>query len=270
MSHLSLKNVARFAANLFYCTRVMGNPVVAYGFLRRGHQPEAGSFRLGKVRFQARKGDWIAVREVLINDEYACITRLLGPEATPRVLDLGANIGSFALRMFLHCPGAQVASVEAAKDTFDVLRANKELNPAFDWQVFHNGIWRSDGPLGLVRRDISVSHLVTEGEGDDAVEGIALDTLLKRLGWDRVDLIKMDIEGGEEAVVPAAIEVLRRTRFLIIEVHNDRIDSCNVTANLKALYRNWWQINDRTASKPLYLLSNERLELAGLSPVAAD
>lgn len=251
------------------CTRLTGSPFVAYGYLRRGRKPELCAFRLRQIRFHARKGDWIAIREVLVDDEYACITQLFRPEVSPRILDLGANLGSFALRVFLHCPGARVASVEAANDTFDVLQANRALNPSFDWQVFNNGVWREDGLLSLVRRGISVSHLVTEGSGDEAIEGISLITLLGRLDWDQVDLIKMDIEGGEEAVVPAAVEVLRRTRFLIIEIHNDRIDSREVMANLHSIYRNWWQINDRTASKPLYLMTNEPLALFGLSPAAS-
>ena len=52
--------------------------------------------------------------------------------------------------------------------------------------------------------------------------GISLQSLVEKIGWDKIDLIKIDIEGGDEAVIPSSVEILQKTRFLIIEIHNDR------------------------------------------------
>jgi FkbM family methyltransferase len=261
VNRYSLSVIRRHIEDLANCTRLMGNPLLAYGYLRSDHNSRIGSFCLGSLRFQGRKEDWIAIREVLVEDEYSCVDRLFQCDAQPRVLDLGANIGSFALRVFLHCQGAQVVSVEAAPDTFQILDANKRANASLSWAVWNNGVWSADGPLTLMRRGISVGHRVVEGIGDDAVQGISLNALLGKLGWDWVDLVKMDIEGGEEAVVPAAIDSLRRTRVLIIEIHNDRIDTAPVLSVLRSLYGYHWQLNDRKSSKPLYIMANELLDL---------
>lgn len=261
MSRYSLAVIRRITADLINCTRMTGNPLQAYGYLRSGRNPQIGSFRMGSLRFQGRKEDWVAIREVLVEDEYSCIERLFPRGASPRVLDLGANIGSFALRVFLRYPAARVASVEAADDTFEVLEANRRANPSSNWEVLKYGVWRDDGPLTLMRRGLSVGHRVIEGAGDEAVQGISLPTLLGSLGWDQVDLIKMDIEGGEDAVVPAALEVLRRTRFLIIEIHSDRIDSAPILSALHSVYAYHWQLNDRKSSKPLYIMANELIDL---------
>jgi FkbM family methyltransferase len=252
--------ILRIAKDLLNCTRLMGNPFKAYGYLRSGMGPEIGAFSSGALRFHARKEDWVAIREVLVEDEYSCIQQLFPHDAKPRVMDLGANIGSFALRLFLHTPAAHVVSVEAANDTFQLLKTNRQSNPGFNWEVLNCGVWRENGPLTLMRRGLSVGHRVIEGSGDDVVEGISLPTLLEKLGWDRIDLIKMDIEGGEEAVIPAAKDVLSRTRFLIIEIHNDRIDSAPVMSALRAIYAHHWQLNDRKSSKPLYIMSNEHID----------
>lgn len=261
MSRYSLAAIRPIAADLINCTRMMGNPLQAYGYLRSGRNPQMGFFRMGPLHFQGRKEDWIAIREVLVEDEYSCIERLFPRNASPRVLDLGANIGCFALRVFLRCPAAQVASIEAADDTFQILEANKLANASLNWDVLNYGVWRHDDPLTLMRRGVSVGHRVIEGDGEDAVQGISLQTLLGRLSWDRVDLVKMDIEGGEEAVVPAAIDALRQTRVLIIEIHNDRIDSAPVLSALRTVYAYYWQLNDRKSSKPLYIMANEHLDL---------
>jgi FkbM family methyltransferase len=261
VSRYSLAIIRRIVADLANCTRLMGNPLLAYGYLRSGRNPQTGTFSMGPLRFQGRKEDWIAIREVLVEDEYSCVDCLFPRDASPRVLDLGANIGSFALRVFLRCPRAQVISIEAANDTFQVLGANKRANASLNWEVLNNGVWRDDGPLTLMRRGVSVGHRVVEGVGGDVVEGISLNTLLGRLGWDRVDLIKMDIEGGEEAVIPAALDALHHTRVLIVEIHSDRIDPVPILSVLRSIYTHHWQLNDRKSSKPLYIMANESLDL---------
>jgi len=254
-----LAYIRRFAEDYVHCFKMIGSPLAAYGYLRSGRQPEIGSFQLGPCKFQARKEDWVAVKEVLVQDEYACIESLLAGLETPRVIDLGANIGSFALRVFLFSAQAHVASVEAASDTFSVLANNKNLNPFFNWQIFNNGIWRHDEPLTLMRRGISVGHRVIENGEGDIVQGITLSSLLDQLKWDEVDLIKMDIEGGEEAVVPHALDIFGKTRFLIIEVHTDRIQAEPVMKALHSVYSNTWQLNERTSTKPLFVMTNERI-----------
>lgn len=253
--------IRRVIGDLGACTRLMGNPFLAYGYLRAKHNSHMGSFRVGSLHFQGRKEDWVAIREVLVGDEYSCIDRLFPPSAEPRILDLGANIGCFALRVFLRYSMAHVASVEAAGDTFQVLEANKQANASLSWQVFNNGVWCDDGPLILMRRGIPAGHRVVEGGTGDVVRGISLDSLMNRLHWTSVDLIKMDIEGGEERVIPAAESILQRTRVLIIEIHSDRIDPVPILNVLRSTYANHWQINDRTSNKPLYIMANELFDL---------
>lgn len=261
MSHFNYSAIRRFAVDLLNCTRLIGNPFQAYGYLRSGRDPQVGSFRMKCLRFQGRKEDWLAIREVLVEDEYSCIKKLFGSDNSPRVIDLGANIGSFALRVFLCYPKAQVVSIEAADDTYRILEANKHANPKLRWEVMNYGVWRDDGPLTIMRRGVSVGHRVVEGTGADVVNGISLQTLLSKLDWTHIDLIKMDIEGGEEAVIPAAIEALRRVRFLIIEIHNDRIDSAPILLALRSVYDYHWQLNDRRSNKPLYIMANEPIDL---------
>ena len=252
----------RFLSDLFHSSRILINPLQSYGYLRSGRKPDIGYFRMASLNFCGRKEDWLAIREVLIDDEYGCIRYLINSNGCPRVIDLGSNIGCFALCTFQHNPHARVVSVEAAEDTFGILKRNKELNSKLDWQLFNLGVWSDDSQLNLMRRGVSVGHrVVQDGEGD-VVQGISLQALTEALGWGgSIDLIKMDIEGGEEAVIPASEEVLRRTRYLIIEIHNDRIDAQPVMEVLNRVFKYHLQLNHRTSSKPLFIMSNDRIDL---------
>jgi FkbM family methyltransferase len=243
---------------------MMRYPVQAYGFLRVGRLPEMGNFYSGPPRFPARKQDWPVIRKVPVDEECACVNCLFSGQSGLKVLDLGANIGYFALRVFSRFPSAAVVSVEAAQGTFEVLYENRSLNPARDWIVLNYGVWGDDRPLTIRRRGLTMAHRVIEGVGAESVRGISLASLVQSLGWEQVDVIKVDIEGGEESVVPAAIDVLRATSALVIEVHTDRIDSKPVMDALRAVFSHAWQVNDRSSSKPAYVLSHAPFNLDGL------
>lgn len=263
MNILPVSVVVERTIDFVQCTALMRDPLQAYGYLRGGRLPEVGRFRMGSLRFQARKQDWCVIREVVVLDEYACVDRLLAGQHAPKVLDLGANIGCFALRVFSRFPSAAVVSVEAAQDTFAVLHENRSLNPACDWTVLNYGVWGDDRPLTIQRRGLAMAHRVIEGVGAESVRGISLASLVQLLGWQQIDLIKIDIEGGEESVIPAALDVLRATSALVIEVHTDRIDARPVMDALRAVFRHAWQVNDRGSTKPVYVLSHAPVELDG-------
>ena len=192
--------------------------------MRKGQMPDVITLRYYDMYLSARKQDWTAVREVLIDDEYVCIDGLFDSSDSPKILDLGANVGCFALRAFKLSPNVSVVSIEAAKDTADVLRHNQERNPSLSWQVIHGAVWRNDGPLSLERTNNSTGHRVSNNNVGEQLEGFSLETILKCVGWRHVDLIKMDIEGAEAEVIPGSEDILRNCDYLIIEIHSDRID----------------------------------------------
>jgi FkbM family methyltransferase len=62
---------------------------------------------------------------------------------------------------------------------------------------------------------------VTEG-GDDTVEVFTLETLVDDYGIESVDLLKLDCEGAEWDILPAAERVLPRVRQICMEFHCER------------------------------------------------
>lgn len=244
------------------CWRLGLSPVRAFGFLRANMSPEIGRFNIGPIEFFGRKLDWVAIREVLVDDEYRCIDDILAEsKLPPRVLDIGANIGTFAIRCFTANPQSKVLSIEAAPDTFEILKKNKDANPGLEWGVIHAGVWSENGEVSLERRHGPMGHRVRIDGGHETVPAQTLDRIASSQHWDYVDLVKMDIEGGEESVIPSAAEFLRNCRILIIEVHKSRIDANKVLSVLRHVYQNHWQLNGRKSKKPVYLLTNDDVTL---------
>lgn len=261
MSRFNFKKICFGFSDLIKCAGIMCNPFDSYGYLRTWKDKKIGKFKFSDLRFQGRREDWPGVREVLIDDEYSFIKQIIQPARELYILDLGANIGSFAIRFFSEYPLSQIASVEPAFDTFQILESNRKLNPRYKWHALNYAVWSKKLSLNILRKNISAGHRVVEGSGSETIQGVTLSCLLEILNWNHIDLIKMDIEGGEAEVVPFALDVFRITETLIIEIHTDRINAEPVLSALKKVYQYVWQLNDRTSSKPLLVLSNQKLDL---------
>jgi FkbM family methyltransferase len=116
------------------------------------------------------------------------------------VLDLGAHIGTFGLAAA--AIGCQVLAVEASPYNFSLLQASIDHNGFDRMQAIHAAVgdrqgkveFMQAGPFGLVANP-NVELPVNE------VPAATVDQLLTELEWAHIDVIKMDVEGSEVAVI---------------------------------------------------------------------
>jgi len=138
------------------------------------------------------------------------------PEGPPprRVLDLGANIGLFAVDLALRFPHARILAVEPHPATFARLCAHVAPFPGIE--PLHGAVWERGGEVAFAARDQHPSARV-DGEGTVRVPALTLEELFARLGGG-ADLVKFDVEGAEAHVLtdPA---VLARARAWVGEIH---------------------------------------------------
>lgn len=226
-------------------------------YIKHKRSPEKLDCIFGGRRFIARRGDWPALREVFLEGEYDCLTKLFKTDDAPKIIDFGGHIGCFALRAFIHTPKAEIYSFEAAPDTADYLEQNQKLNPDVNWHVVRAALWSENKPIYLNRSPSSLGHRVGDSNTGEAVDALTPDSVLQKTGWEKIDLIKMDIEGAEEAVIPFADTLLSKTDSLLIEIHNDRIDGEAVFARLKEKFPHIYKLGGRWSSKPVLLFSRK-------------
>jgi FkbM family methyltransferase len=126
-----------------------------------------------------------------------------------RVLDLGANIGTFSLAAA--AAGFRVIAVDASPKHADLLRRGVRRNDFKQVQVVNAAV--SDRP-GVIQfhPDEQWGMIAYSGMQGPTVEVQALtgDGLLDRVGWDCVEFIKMDIEGSEAAALRGMGRMLSR------------------------------------------------------------
>jgi FkbM family methyltransferase len=216
----------------------------------------------GLVNYQGtdvvcRGVDAMAIKEVLVDREYAVVLPRLTGAAAPLVLDVGAHIGLFSLWLLKEYPGARVRSVEADPQTYDILARNVAVarSGGARWEAVNAAAWEEDAKeIRFSAAGPSMSHRI-DGRGDIIVRGVMLKTLLEGL-VDRggaIDLMKIDIEGSEETFLCKSPELLRRVRNIVVELHPNLCNTQRVLDVLRDAYRTVTEVQHRASSKPLLL-----------------
>jgi FkbM family methyltransferase len=205
-------------------------------FLRARQFP----FRWGGLDFWARPIDVNALEEVVLDREYAFAVRLVAEASgAPTVIDAGANIGLFALAVLQARPDATVHSIEPGSGTAEVLRRNVQANAGLHWHAHHLALWKTTGVLRFGTTTFSTASRIYELAPEGRVEEVQSTTLsefVARHVPGEIALLKLDIEGAEEAVLVESQGVLGRVEHLLVEVHPPRSDADTVRDVLRASF----------------------------------
>lgn len=139
-----------------------------------------------------------------------------------RCIDIGANIGYVSCLMLQTIPGSHVLAIEPQPSIVHLTERNLARFPSERWTLLKAGLSdsESEGRLKLDAVNRGASRLVTGGTESEGTVSVPLLPAAKVLGeLETIDLIKMDIEGHEEAVFRSARDILdaRQPRAILFE-----------------------------------------------------
>lgn len=138
------------------------------------------------------------------------------------ILDIGANIGSHTLYWAKERQAKKIYSFEPFKRMFDILKKNIELNSLEDVITPYN-IGLSDevinaSPIEVFESNLGGTHFTKNKDGD------ALFKPLDSFDFEeRIDLIKIDVEGHEVEVLKGALNTIKKhIPIIVIETFTNK------------------------------------------------
>jgi len=180
------------------------------------------------------------LREVLVEEVYDCAL----PFVPHTFLDLGANIGLASIWFSNRIQpdptqsnrSAFLLAVEPVPDNAAVAEMNFRDNriPGY---VVRAAVGQHAGEAWFeARAESNLGRLATTVSPASGfrVPVVGIRDLLDHFPEGRVDLVKMDIEGGEEVLLSHDTDWLARVKALIVEWHDDRADSRPLIRNVEA------------------------------------
>ncbi|OYW71065.1 MAG: hypothetical protein B7Z37_28785 [Verrucomicrobia bacterium 12-59-8] len=197
------------------------------------------NLKSGMIHYRFNRGDLQSLREVMLEEVYACDL----PFQPRTVLDLGANIGLasvwFSKRTHSALAGSGpcfVLAVEPVPGNAEVAEMNFRGNH-ISGEVIHAAVGLQSGEAWFeARMESNLGRLVKENAaaGYSRVPVVGIQDLLDRFPTGQVDLVKMDIEGGEEELLSHDTDWLPKVKALLVEWHDDRADSRPLIRNVEA------------------------------------
>lgn len=188
----------------------------------------------------------------------------------PTVLDIGANIGQYALEFIRQCPSVQIQSFEPGTEAFLELSRQSQSFP--DWTVYKFGfghsisnmILYSDNPgsasSSLISKNSSFDHGPSLHKQEVSIRTI--DDFIQKEMRVIPDVIKLDVEGFEFACLNGAEKYIDEVKIVQFEFGQTNIES-------RVFFRDFWiffsaknfEIYRITAKFPIHIREyNESLE----------
>lgn len=172
--------------------------------------------------------DLYTFNEMFVDRVYRQVTTHL--KAPEYVIDAGANIGLatvFLNGSFKHIK--RVVCVEPDPANVQLLRYNLGgLVSQGIASIYHGALWGEESMVrlnsleqGHVNQRACVSADTLLYGDDDAIPAYTVDSLIRRENLPSVDLLKMDIEGGECSVFAGDTGWLDMVRVLAVEFHGE-------------------------------------------------
>ena len=159
--------------------------------------------------------DHAAARSVFVFQEYAAPCQTARPMR--RIVDLGAHIGCSCLFWLRVYPGCRVEAFEPHPAHVEILRENLQRNGVLDRVKLHEaaaGV--REGSMFLSNQGVSSRLSADYRPGHHRVEVV---DFFETVGCTPIDLLKIDVEGSEYALLADARFSALQTHAIVMEWH---------------------------------------------------
>jgi len=161
----------------------------------------------------------LAIAYEIMFDRVYDLPEDLAPETIHRIIDLGANVGYSCLYWARRCPFAKIEAFEPHPVHADLLR----------WHIARNGLGNRirvhaaaagtyDGTTFLTDEGEN-SKLAPTADASARTVNVAIVDFFEVVGASSIDILKIDIEGGEYAILNDPRFAGIRARLIVLEYH---------------------------------------------------
>lgn len=178
-----------------------------------------------EILVRNNSSDWNVFKQVFVWREYEYPI----PFTPTTILDAGANVGYAALWFNRKFPDAQIVSLEPETSNYEMLIKNTRKQKTIT--AVKGGLWSRSCFLRIIKTDMGnwgFRTEETEAETPDSVQAFGIADIMKKQGWNTIDILKMDIEGAESEVFRHNTETwLPKVKMIFLELHDNINRQCS-------------------------------------------
>lgn len=158
------------------------------------------------------------------------------------IIDAGAYTGLSAIYYTSKYPSAKIIAIEPENSNFRILEKNTKHIPNI--RRINAGLWDKNAYLKIKNRNTEkwgfTVKEVSKSENFD-IKAITINKILEDSEFDKIDILKLDIEGSEKQLFSKNYHSwLEKVNIIVIELHDRIIDGCT-EALYSAISKNEWK-----------------------------
>jgi len=180
------------------------------------------------VNIHLNSSDLSTFTKIFLNREYD-VPLAKEPKV---IIDAGANVGYASAFFAVEFPQAKIIAIEPETANFNLLKQNTAAFP--NVTPVNAAIWPRSGRINLLDPGMgSWGFEAGEASGrPDArslgtVRAVTVDELMAEFNLPYIDVLKVDIEGGEKTLFAESPEWLKRVGVVMIELHDRWYPDCS-------------------------------------------
>lgn len=170
-----------------------------------------------------RRCDVFTVAEMFYERQYALQSTVTSGGV---IVDAGANIGLASIYFYAQYPGSRIFAFEPAPTNFRYLEHNVAHLDGVTVENVALGAEDGQTTLHFARHNAvhSTVHTADATGVTATVDVLALGPYLDRQGVDRIELLKLDVEGAEMMVLDGLGDRLDKVQVAVGECHEREVD----------------------------------------------
>jgi FkbM family methyltransferase len=169
-------------------------------------------------------------------------------EDKPVIIDCGANIGLSLIYFKQLYPASTIIAFEPDQQNFKLLEQNVSANDYTNVQLNQAAVWEADGEISFEANETEASH-ISEAQNATRVKSIRLKNVLE--SCEKVDFLKVDIEGAEWQVVMDSRDELKKVDHFFLEYHGKVSETNKLNDLLDILYQQGFNVYIKNAADNL-------------------
>ena len=203
---------------------------------------------------KGKSSDIFVFFQVFISREYQpLLDFLISKQLKPHsIIDAGANVGFFSLLLACHYRQAIITTVEPELSNATQLRSNIKINTLSDRvKVIEAALWTKRTRLTIQdKHAYEWAFSVTETDTNGNCEAFPLKALMHVSQIDKIDLLKIDIEGAEGVLFEDKDfqNLLRNVAVIAMEIHDQLVDRRKIHDTLQEYFFDFFEKGELTVA----------------------
>lgn len=172
--------------------------------------------------------------EIFLKDVYGPALKSVKTE-TPTIIDIGGNMGFFAMYSFLNKPKAKIYSFEPVPTNFSFLNNHKKEHSFLNWELYNVAVSDKSGEFDFYYNhnyspegvDVSASlfssdkiSTVENSHNKITVPVVSFLDWMKENNIKGCDILKLDCEGAEYNIAYSLPdELFKNIKYIVADVH---------------------------------------------------